>query len=162
MPPAVKILPSYHSYSLAGANVAALAAELAERRLPLLVQMRMEDERVQSPAFRVPPVPVDEVVALARRNPGLSIVALGTYVAEAVTLLRQTPQVRVEVSFLDGLDVVGTLVRKNRAYARRLLLGSHSPLFYAQSAVLKVQTAEITAAVRQAILGENARKMLGL
>jgi predicted TIM-barrel fold metal-dependent hydrolase len=139
-----------------------LAAELARRRLPLLVQIRMEDERVQAPALRVPPVPVADVVALAGRFPHLSIVALGTYSREVVDLLRQSPRVWADVSFLDGMDAVGVLVRKHRAFAKRLLLGSHSPLFYAQSAVLKVQTAEVTSVVRRGILGGNARTMLGL
>jgi hypothetical protein len=159
---AVKILPSYHAYSLAGTDVDGLAAELARRRLPLLVQIRMEDERVQAPALRVPPVPVADVVALAGRFPHLSIVALGTYSREVVDLLRQSPRVWADVSFLDGMDAVGVLVRKHRAFAKRLLLGSHSPLFYAQSAVLKVQTAEVTSVVRRGILGGNARTMLGL
>jgi hypothetical protein len=157
---AVKILPSYHAYSLAHANVAGLAAELITRRRPLLVQMRMEDERVQAPAFRVPAVPVADVVALAERFPQLSIVALGTYIAEANSLLEQSPGVRVDVSFLDGLDTVGVLLRKHRAFAKRLLLGSHMPLFYVESALLKVQTAEVTEAVRQAILGGNACRLL--
>jgi predicted TIM-barrel fold metal-dependent hydrolase len=139
-----------------------LAAELARRRRTLLVQIRMEDERVQAPALRVPPVPVADVVALARRFPHLRIVALGVYSSEVVDLLRQSSRVWVDVSFLDGLDAVGVLVRKHRAFAKRLLLGSHAPLFYAQAAVLKVQTAEATSVVRQGILGRNARTMLGL
>lgn len=148
--PAVKILPSYHAYSLADANVDALAAELVRRRRPLMVQIRMEDERVQAPAFRVPPVPVADIVALS------------AYRQEAVDLLAQAPRVWVDVSMLDGMDTVGAAVRQNRAFAGRLMLGSHSPLYYTQSAVLKVQTAEVTAAVRQAILGGTARKLLGL
>jgi hypothetical protein len=159
---AIKIVPSYHAYSLGGASVAGLAAELARSRLPLLVQVRMEDERVQAPALRVPPVPVANILALAERYPRLSIVALGTYSREAITLLEQSPRVRIDVSFLDGLDAVGVLVRRHGAFAGRLLLGSNMPLFYTQSALLKVQTAEATDAVRQAILGKNARKMLGL
>ncbi|MGD0091709.1 MAG: amidohydrolase family protein [Planctomycetota bacterium] len=165
---AVKILPSYHACSLAsgagslGAGVDGLAEELAGRRRPLLVQMRMEDERVQAPALRVPAVPVADIVALAKRHPRLDIVALGAYRLEAGDLLRQTARVRVDVSFLDGLDVVAVLVKKHRAFAQRLLLGSHAPLFYAQASVLKVLTAETTEAVRRAILGGNAAQMLGL
>jgi len=159
---ALKILPSFHGYSLAEACVSDLAAELADRRRTLFVQIRMEDERTQAPAFRAPPVPPADIVALAKRFPRLSIVALGAYTPEAVQLLGQSPGVFMDISFLDGLDTVGVLVRKHRAFARRLLLGSNLPLFYAQSAVLKVQTAETTAAVRRAILGENARKILGL
>ena len=160
--PAVKILPSYHAFSLADANVAALAAELMRRGKPLMVQMRMEDERVQAPAFRVPPVPVADIVALAGRFPRLNIVALSAYRQEAADLVAQAPRVWVDVSMLDGMDTVGAAVRLNRAFAGRLMLGSHSPLYYTRSAVLKVQTAEVTAAVRQAILGGTARKLLKL
>jgi hypothetical protein len=91
---AVKILPSYHAYTLADPRVYALAAELTRRRQPLLVQVRMEDERVQAPAFRVPPVPVADIAALAGRFPRLTIVALGTYLPEATSLLRGSPGVR--------------------------------------------------------------------
>jgi hypothetical protein len=160
--PAVKILPSYHAYALADARVDALAAELTRRRRPLLVQVRMEDERVQAPAFRVPPVPVADIAALAGRFPRLTIVALGTYLPEATCLLRQSPGVRIDISLLDRLDVVGELVRQHRLASRRLLLGTNSPLLHARAAVLKVQTARASRAARQAILGGNARRLLGL
>jgi predicted TIM-barrel fold metal-dependent hydrolase len=159
---AVKILPTYHAFSLADANVLGLAAALAKAGRPLLVQIRMEDERTQSPAFRVPPVPVADVAALAKRFPRLAIVALSTYTAEAIDLLEHTPGVRVDVAMLDGMDVVGNLVKKHRPAARRLLLGSHSPLQYTQAAVLKVQTARMTENVREAIAGRTARLMLGV
>ena len=160
--PAVKALPSYHDYKLADPRVDALAAELTQRRRPLLVQVRMEDERVQSPAFRVPPVPVADIVALAGRFPRLTVVALGTYLTEASDLLRRAGDVRIDISFLDRLDVVGEIVRRCPPAGRRLLLGTSSPLLHARSAVLKAQTADVSRAVRQAILGGNARRLLGL
>jgi predicted TIM-barrel fold metal-dependent hydrolase len=159
---AVKILPSYHAFSLADANVAGLAAGLAKAGRPLLVQIRMEDERTQSPAFRVPAVPMADVAALAERFPRLTIVALCAYTPEATDLLEHSPGVRMDVSMLDGLDVVGNLVKKHRPAARRLLLGSHSPLQYTQAAALKVQTAQVPEHVRKAILGQSARQILGL
>ena len=159
---AFKILPSYHGYSLADARVGALAADLARRRRVLLVQVRMEDERVQALAFRVGPVPAGDIAALAGRFPRLRIVALGTYLPEATDLLRRSGSVRMDISFLDRLDVVGELVRQHRGAGRRLLLGTNSPLLHARSAVLKAQTAGATPAVRRAILGGNARAMLGL
>lgn len=159
---AVKILPAYHAFSLADANVVGMAAALAKAGRALLVQVRMEDERTQAWAFRVPPVPVADVVALAKRFPRLKLVALSTYTGEAIDLLKQTPGVRVDVAMLDGMDVVGKLVKKHRAAARRLLLGSHSPLQYTQAAVLKVQTAQIAERVREAIGGQSARQILGV
>ena len=160
--PAVKILPAYHAYTLADARVDALAAELARLRRPLLVQVRMEDERVQAPAFRVPPVPVADIAALAGRFPRLPIVALGAYLPEARDLLRHSPAVRIDISFLDRLDVVGELVRECRLAGRRLVLGTNSPLLHARAAVLKAQTADASRAVRLAILGGNARRVLHL
>ncbi len=42
----------------------------------------------------------------------------------------------------------------------RVLFGTHYPLFYFESAVLKVREAEFTDAERQAVLESNARRLV--
>ncbi|MFA6108178.1 MAG: hypothetical protein WDA75_05340 [Candidatus Latescibacterota bacterium] len=42
---AVKLIPNYHAYSLTEERAVALCARVAELGIPVLVQMRVEDER---------------------------------------------------------------------------------------------------------------------
>ncbi|MFH1567710.1 MAG: hypothetical protein ABIL09_06875, partial [Gemmatimonadota bacterium] len=51
--PAVKVHPNYHLYSLDHPEMGALGAALSERGLPLLLQMRLEDERNQYAALQI-------------------------------------------------------------------------------------------------------------
>ena len=73
----MRILPNYHQFALDDACADALMRELAERRLTLLLQMRIEDERSQYPLMKVPGVAVEAAVGLARRFPAVAWQASG-------------------------------------------------------------------------------------
>jgi len=45
----VKILPNYHNYSLSSSFVSDLMKGLNKRKIPLIIQVRLEDERSQYP-----------------------------------------------------------------------------------------------------------------
>ena len=155
---AVKLIPNYHVYSLADDRTVELCGALADRGVPVLVQMRVEDERSHYELLKVPGVPVEDVIALARAVPNLAVVALGAYFAEAIPLAQAG--VYVDISFAETLDTLGQLCRK--APAERILFGSHAPWMYPRSAAAKLALATITEEQREAIRWKTASRLFGI
>ncbi len=157
--PAVRLVPNYHAYRLIDEPAVALCAAAAARSLPVMVQMRIEDERGHHELFKVPGVPVQDIEALALRLPGLTIVALCTYFAEAVHLAL-VPNVYVDISCVETLDTLGQLCAK--VPAGKVLFGSHAPWQYARAAVRKLGTGSISDTDREAIASATAVRLFGL
>jgi hypothetical protein len=155
--PAVKVYPNYHRYALSDRRVAELMRELARRRLAMLLPMRIEDERSHHPLMKVPAVPADDVLRLARAFPDVTVVCCCPYRNEAAALLKGPANLCVDLSMVDGPDPVQMLLRAGPA--RRVLFGSHAPFLCADAAVLKVRESDLAAADRQRILWKNARRV---
>ena len=66
--------------------------------------------------------------------------------------------VSFDISMVEGVAGVSRLAKK--VSLPRVLFGTHSPLFYFESALLKVREAEFTEAEGQAVLESNARRLL--
>jgi hypothetical protein len=67
-------------------------------------------------------------------------------------------EVYVEISMLDGFAAVAGLL--SRVPSSRVLFGSHAPLFYFESALLKLQESPFRDEELRAIRAENARRLL--
>ncbi len=156
---AVKLIPNYHVYSLKDEPAVALCSQAADRGIPVLVQIRVEDERSHYELLKVPGVPVDDIVALARQLPKLTIVALCPYFAEAVKLAA-VPGVFVDISFAENLDPLRQLCEQ--APFEKLLFGSHAPWFYPRAAVAKLETSTIGQREREAIGWRTASRIFGI
>ena len=63
-----------------------------------------------------------------------------------------------DFSMVEGVGGVGRPAQ--RVSIQRMLFGSHYPLYYFESALLKVQEAGFTEAERTAVLEGNARRLL--
>ncbi|MFH1708771.1 MAG: amidohydrolase family protein [Planctomycetota bacterium] len=157
---AVRLVPNYHGYSLADPSIRAALARIAGRRILPVVQMRVEDERAHHPLFRVPAVPVADVIGLARALPRLRLAVSCAYFAEAAALGRRTGNVAVDIAFVEKLDTVPCLLAA--VPAGRVLFGSHTPFLYTRSAVMKARAAGIAPADRDRILHRNAAALLRL
>ncbi|HUS47688.1 MAG TPA: amidohydrolase family protein [Phycisphaerae bacterium] len=155
---AVKIFPGYHGYGLGDKRVLEMMAQLRRHRLPLLIQMRLEDERGQHPLMKVAGVPCPEVVRLAKAFPAVPIVALCAYLPEAGTLTKGSPNVHVDLSFMETLDTLKTALTD--IPAGQILFGSHTPFLYTRSAVLKLAMANIPSPAVRTIAAGNARRVL--
>jgi uncharacterized protein len=155
---ALKLIPNYHGYTLGDERAVELCAKAAERGIPVLVQMRVEDERSHYELLKVPGVSVEDIVALAARLPTLAIVALCPYYAEALRLAA-APNVYADISFVENLDTLGQLCDK--APAGKFLFGSHAPWLYPKAAVRKLELSTIDKEQRAAIGSRNAARLFG-
>ena len=154
----VKILPNYHVYSLSETFVGELARELAGRGLTLCIQMRMYDERSHHPLMKVPGVAAAEIARLAGEHPGLKILACGAYMRE-LGEFRTAPNLYAEMSFAESGRTLEAALEA--LPAERLLLGTHAPLHYPLAGVVKAQSDEVPAVVRERIASGNFLHVFG-
>jgi len=157
--PAVRLVPNYHAYRLADDPALALCARIAARGIPAMIQVRVEDERGHHELLKVPGVAVEDIEALARCVPGLTIVALCTYLGEAVRLAA-VANVYVDIACVETLDTLGQLCA--RVPAGKVLFGSHAPWQYARAAVRKLETGSIDEEQRSLIGSLSAARLFGL
>ncbi len=138
---AIKLFPAYHGYLLSHPSLDLVCQAAAQEELPVLVTIRMNDERNQPASMQVPPVPVGDLLELSRRHPRTTFIALCCYGHEVATLAQGGERLLAECSFLDGIRALeraaGLLGQE------RLLFGSHAPLLHPHSARLKVDFADL-------------------
>ncbi|HWL54764.1 MAG TPA: hypothetical protein VNQ90_20145 [Chthoniobacteraceae bacterium] len=133
---ALKLFPNYHGYSLAHPEVEALCRFAMERRLPVVVSVRVNDERNQPVAMQVAGVPVEEIAALSLKFPELLLMATSAYKTELKTLATGSENLLCDISFVDGDDTLALAAATMPV--DRLVFGSHAPFLHVASAVLKV------------------------
>ncbi len=159
----LKLYPNYHCYSLAAGEADALVEAVACLLWPVMIYVRLEDERGHHLRMQVEPTPVDEIAALAQRFPAATLVMANGTFAEIERLFEllggTTERVFAELGYLKSpLEAVATCVR--RFGAERLLAGTNLPLMSPAPGVEKVRRAPISEAAKAAILGGNAARLL--
>src|SRR5579872_1826015 len=108
-------------------------------------------ERSQHRLMRVAPVGLKPLPDLLKSAPGTRLVLVNTNPSHDPDLsqkLLAAGDVYFDISMVEGVGGVARLAQK--VSVRRVLFGSHYPLFYFESALLKVREAGFTDAERQA------------
>jgi predicted TIM-barrel fold metal-dependent hydrolase len=154
---AVRFAPGFHGYAVDAARD--LVAEAARRGLATIVQIRIQDERHhRAPPQRAEEAPLGDIVALAAAVPRARVVAAGAYLAEALRQadhIRQLRNLWLDISHIDGLACLREA--RDAVGARHLLFATSWPFFYARSATLKVDEAELPQRDVEAIRVRNAK-----
>jgi len=158
----LKLYPNYHAYSLAQGDADALVEAAVARDWPVMVTVRLEDERCHHLRMQVGPTPVEEIAALAQRFPrGRFVLGNGSYaeIEQCFAVVGTRETVWAELGYLKSpLEAVATCVQ--RFGASRLLAGTNTPLMSAAPGLQKILRAPIADAEREAILGGNAARLL--
>lgn len=156
----IRLHPNYHGYKLDDPVFARLLNLAAERRLIVQVAVIMEDERMMHPLLRVPPVDTAPLVRLIKETPSLCLVllnALGVLRGPALSELFAAGEVCVEISMLEGLAGIEKLL--TQVPLERVLFGSYAPLYYLESALLKLKESVLTQKQLKAIQASNAQRL---
>ena len=159
--PGIRLHPNYHGYKLDDPDFARLLRLAAERGLLVQLVLIMEDERMMHPLLRVEPTNVNRLPGLLQQTPGLRIVLLNSQRVlrgQALADLLATGEVYTEIAMLDGVGGVADLLGK--VPLNRVLFGSYAPLFYFESALLKLQESPLSDEQLRAIRCDNARRLL--
>jgi hypothetical protein len=159
--PGIRLHPNYHGYSLEDPRLAELLRMASARGLIVQLAAQMEDERVEHPLMKIPPVNLAPLPGLVEATPKLRLMLLnGLRAPNAAALkpLARVPAIRLEFAMLDG---AGGLARLAELLpADRILFGSYAPFYYFEAAVLKVKEAGLEPAVADRICQGNARELL--
>ena len=160
--PGIRLHPNYHGYELKDSTFAELSHLAAARRMIIQVAVRMEDERTQHPLMRVAAVDISPLADVIKREQGLRVVVLNWNPLdelETAQKLASTGRVWFDISMVES---VGGVARLAQAISiQHVLFGSHYPLFYFESALLKVREAGFAEPEARAVLEDNARRLLG-
>ena len=154
---AVRIIPGYHDYRCTCAEAAALVDAVEAAGMALIVQVRMADERTHHRLCQIPPTPVGDIVELAGRHPGLSIVAMCASFHEAVKIAASAPNVSFDLSHIERMRTIPSLLEA--VPVERVLFGSHAPFLTLRSAKMKLTAPGISEADRRCIASGNARRI---
>lgn len=158
---ALKLYPSYHDFVLNSYETIKLTDKAAEWGWPVLIAVRVEDERHHHPLMKVPPLPLEQAIAFARNTPAANVVLCTATALEITNFLENVSRDNVfaEISYVKSpLNAIEDLV--SRVGHERLLFGSHAPFSYVQTAVAKVGEACIAQEQKEAIFWGNARRLL--
>lgn len=157
---ALKLFPNYHDYALDSAQVEEACVYAAERSVPVLLQMRVNDERNQPPFLEVGGVRADDIAALSLRHPKARFIALCSYIYELDALSRGGANLMADTAFLDFFETLATSAEWMPA--ERLVFGSHAPFLHIKSSVLKIECSAFPEAVRLGVASQNLMQMLSV
>jgi predicted TIM-barrel fold metal-dependent hydrolase len=161
--PGIRVFPNYHGYTLDDPRFGKLL-ELASRRSMLVqVALSIEDDRSQNPVLVAPPVQPGPLPDAMQKVAGARVMLLnsGSRVLGASSPLLQrliAARVHFEIGTLEGVAGIESLLR--RALGIQLSFGSHSPYFYFEAALLKLQESDLTGEQLAAIMHGNAQAAL--
>lgn len=159
---AAKLHPNYHGYALAAPEAQALLRVADALRLPLIVQLQMEDQRTHAPLVKVPPVDPAEVIRALPADMTSHVILGGLMLGDLNRLaaeIAKRPNVYVELSWVETMDCLATVLKA--LDAGRLLFATHLPLFYAECALAKVKEGRLASTTEKAILAGNAQRVFG-
>jgi len=156
----VRIYPDIHGFDLNSPEVDDLCRLLSLMNLPLVLTVRLEDERMCYLMQSRPPQ-MDSLEIFLKAHPQNAILLTGIYYSEILRIkdtLNRLENVFFDASGLkESLFVVEKLL--TAVPAGKLLYGSQHSLYCLKSTLLLLEKAAIDPAVRSQILSENYRKL---
>lgn len=157
---AVRIYPGYHQYSLVNnANVERLCSMLRERKLPLFISVRMEDERLN---YLLRPLTPEEfgLYDFLRCEPSCKILLLTIRITEILghKELFLDKNIWYDTSGLN--KSLGIELLCSEMGIDKLVYGSQYPLFSLRSTLYLVEGSKLEEGALGNILWRNAQKLL--
>jgi uncharacterized protein len=155
--------PNYHNYTLRDPDFARLLRSAADRGLILQVAAWMEDERTQNPLMQVRIVDLSPLPPLLERIPAARLMILNSGISatpmeSTLARFRKFDRVAFDFAMLEGMAHLPVLI--NAVGVERVAFGSYSPMFYFESAALKMSEAALSPEQIEAVLAGNARRLL--
>jgi predicted TIM-barrel fold metal-dependent hydrolase len=163
--PGIRVHPNYHAYALKEPAFLKLLQMATERNLIVQIVAWMEDERTQIPALQAQPVDLLPLISMLEKMPKARVTVLNGFVSlRSVQLpwdrIRRLDNLVFDISMLEQLMGVKVLVEA--IGVERVVFGSYSPMFYFESASLKLREANLSAQQTAAILNGNASRWLNI
>jgi predicted TIM-barrel fold metal-dependent hydrolase len=158
--PGIRLHPNYHGYKLDDPVFSELLRLASSRKLIVQLALVMEDERTQHALMRVPPVDIAPLAAAVKKHPELRLVVLNWYPQLPIEKTKEVSAAGNVYFDLSMIERVGSVSRLAAQVSfRRVLFGSNYPLYYFESAMLKVQESGLNPEQSKAVLTGNASQL---
>jgi predicted TIM-barrel fold metal-dependent hydrolase len=167
--PGLRIYPGYQPFDLDHAGMESLVKMISERDLVLQVVFGMEDPRVHHPIINVGPVTLAPLLRAVQGMPNAKVELLhfsGSIRGEESSQFLAQTNLVMDISRLEGNGAVGRMIGSveglpsARVPVERIVFGSHAPYFPLETAILKLIESPLDAQQLQAIMQDNARRLL--
>ena len=157
---AVKLFPNYHNYRLNHRQLAAFMEALTARKLKLVINVRLNDERTQYFGLNIKGVPQPDIAAFLLKHPTSHPLLTGIFRPELKTLAGQCDNFSADISYCEWRNTVKDLLTV--LPAQRLLLGTCSPILSTRGQVDKLRLAGIPQKAKTLIGSTNAKRFFKL
>ena len=138
----VKILPSFHRYSIIEKDVYKFFEKLCQLDMSPVIQKRFEDERSKSPVLNLKDIEIKGIEKISNAFPDLKIIILCSYWYEVVKLSEKCKNLYFDISFIECLDTLASLLKY--IPEDRVIFGSNSPFLYLESSIFKLKYSTLT------------------
>lgn len=155
---AIRLHPNYHGYDLKAPAFRELLPLAAKHHLLVQLVVQMEDERTQNPQVRVPPVDLKPLPAIMQEIKDARVMLLNANAVMLLRYLQDCPNVWLDFAMIEGVGGVEALLKTWPL--ERLVFGSFAPVFYWESARLKMQESALNAAQTSTVQWRNATALL--
>jgi predicted TIM-barrel fold metal-dependent hydrolase len=162
--PAVRCDPQYLGLDPAGGAMRVCTAACSAARIPLLLGVRLEDGRQRHPNDGVAELPAAAVRALIRSDPDVRLVVTHAdrgFIEEVHfgSTPEEAARIWWDICWIWGPpeDHLETLLRT--VGVERFVFGTGQPLRIPENSLAKLDLLDLPAAQRQAIEGDNARRI---
>ena len=149
----IRLHPNYHGYTLDDPAFLELLEAAAAQKLIVQIVAQLEDERTQHPLVQVKPVDFKPLPALLKKTPEARVAVLNANRAMSMTALAGT-NVWLDIAMLESVGGVGNLLKDWPL--DRVVFGSYAPVFYWESAKLKLRESDLNPQQLAAITHGNA------
>jgi hypothetical protein len=160
--PGIALYPNYHGYRLDERCFVDLLDAVCDEDLFVRLHVRLEDERLHHPRCIVEPVELAGLAEPVQENPGARIMIANAKNAECgqiAGVLGEYENLFAEISHIE--KVAGVELLADDIGADSVAFGTHAPLQYAESSLLKMKEGILDEAQRAAIFHENTVRWMG-
>ncbi len=155
----IRLIPNYHGYKLDDPRFTELLKLATEHRLAVQIALILEDDRTQNAVWRVPPVDITPLPHALESAPGARVMVLNwarVTAGKPVVLTLQGTSVLFDIAMMEGIAGIETTLAE--LPVERLCFGSYAPVFYFESAKLKLRESELTRGQLRSISETNAQR----
>jgi uncharacterized protein len=158
--PGIRLHPNYHGYKLSDAIFERVVELAVQRKLLVQISVIMEDERTIHRLVNVPATDTAPLPGVLKKFSKVRLQLLNAFrtlnTDQAASLAKEG--VCFEIAMLEGVNAVLKLMEK--APPKRICFGSFAPVFYFESAFLKLQESTLAGFQKTALCSENAESLL--
>jgi uncharacterized protein len=154
----IRLHPNYHAYELETSAFRELLTMAAKHRMLVQLVVQMEDERTQHPQVRAVPVDLKPLAPILHEIQDARVMLLNASAAMVLRHLQDCPNVWLDFAMIEGVGGVETLLKSWPV--ERVVFGSFAPVFYWESASLKMQESALNESQSLPIQARNAANLL--